>query len=543
MRAPVAAFLIGMVLPAAGLRADAPRITRSTSNPKLLSFRGNDRFKLVGYDYYDLLNTDRVPPDLDWRREAEKARPAYEPFFDMLARNRVNFTRCFVWDGWADDLFCWKRVSTPDDPVKAGRRYARVDLSQFDERFWSHAIKALEYASSKGIIVEVTLYDRCGIDSDAIGPRRWSFHPWNPENSLPGTIGADLLPRGKERGIPFAYDLANPRIKSLHEAYLAQWVSRTRHLDNVIFEIENEGYSGYAFNKWVAGYLRHTLNCPFLIAINTFADRDECHAIPEADIIAEHGEKSPREIDQLLADWARFGKVIVVDTDGWRTSEQNHEKSLQVAQRALDIDLHYNHKARSNRPCGETGKPYVELMADLQPDPGRPARYRLSGSEANRAVVEIVLGKQDVERGLKLDLPWEGSADGWTLAVERQGRQGRASTTGPRGRQGRTVFLDVDDGFIFRGSQPRVQIEVEYYDGAAGELVLEYDAAGEENARRRTMASRCAGTTDWQHATFNLEDAYFGNRCGEHADIGFRRGGNGGEIVIRQVWVRKPAAP
>ncbi len=532
-------MIMALSLPS-GESSDAKaHIARSKSNPKLLSFRGNDNFKLAGYDYYDLLNTDHIAESLDWRTEADKKRPTYESFFDVLARNRVNFTRCFVWAGWGNDLFCWKRVSTPDDPIKQGQRYALVDLSQFDERFWKHAIEAIEYASKKGVIVEVTLYDRCCVDSDSISPRRWSFHPWNSENSLPGTIGYDLFPKGKERGIQYVFDLDNPKIKSLHEAYLKKWVDSTKHLDNVIFEIENEGYTGYKFNNWVAKYLRHTLKCPFVIAVNTFEEKDKCHAIPEVDMIADHGEKSPKEVDQLLAEWSHFGKVIMVDTDGWRTSEQNYEKSLQVAQRALDLDLHFNHKARSNKPCGDTGKRYIELMADIQSERTGHAPYRLHPLKANQAAADVILGGKNVENGLRLDLPWDGSADGWTLVVERQGKTGRMNTSGPRGRKGRTIFFDVDDGFIFKGKQPRVHIEVEYYDAQPGDLTLEYDAGGDADAQRKTVVVKCLGTTDWQHATFNLDDAYFGNRCGEHADFGFRRSSDDGEIVIRQVWIKK----
>ncbi len=537
-----ALFLIATIVlsvQSGGWAAESTPITRSKSDLKLLSFRGNSRFKLVGYDYYDLLNTEHVGKDLDWRNGADRKRPLYESFFDMLDHNRVNLTRCFVWDGWANDLFCWKRISTADDPVKSGQRYARVDLAQFDDRFWNHAVKAIEYASKKGVIVEVTLYDRCGIDSDAIGPRRWSFHPWNPDNSMPGTIGCDLLPRRKERGIQYVFDLANPKIKSLHEAYLRKWVESTRHLDNVIFEIENEGYSGYAFNKWVAEFLRHELRYPFPIAVNTFADKDLCHGISEVDIIADHGEKSPKEVDQLSKEWSRFGKMIVVDTDGWRTSEENHEKSLQVAQRALDLGLHFNHKARSNRPCGDTGKRYCELMAGLQRDPGGRAPDRPDPLQADQQTADIILGPKNAEHGLKLDLPWDGSPDGWTAVVERQGKNGQMNAAGPTGRKGRTIFLDVDDDFIFKGAQPRVQIELEYYDSSPGDLVLEYDAANDSSGHRKAVVAKCTGTTDWQHATFNLDDAYFGNRCGEHADFGFRRGDAAGEIIIRQVWLRK----
>ena len=507
----------------------------------LLSFRGNDSFKLIGYDYYDLLNTNKVLGGLNWlSNEADKSRPSYESFFDMLKKNGVNFTRCFVWDGWANDLFCWKRMDSANDPIKQGEKYALVDLSQFDDRFWTRARKAIEYASKKGVIVEVTLYDRCGIDSDAISPHRWSFHPWNPDNSVPGTIGYDLLPRGQERGIPFAYDLKNPKIKALHEAYLRKWVEDTKGLDNVVFEIENEGYSGYEFNNFVAKYLRNELKCPFIIAVNTFDEPDKCHAIAEVDMIADHGPKSPVEVDKLLTDWSHFGKVIMVDTDGWRTSEESYETSLQVAQRALDKNMHYNHKARSIRPCGDTGKRYIELMAELKPSPRDKALYRSNSGQVNSTILDITLGEKNVENGLKLDLQWDGSGDGWTRVAERQGKTGRANANGPKGNKGRTVYFDVDDGYAFKGDNPKMTIEVDYYDDKAGQLVLEYDAVGGDAVRHKTLIFDCKGTTDWQRATWRIEDAYFGNRCGTHADFGVRRPDES-EVVIRQVRVEKSA--
>ena len=416
------------------ISASRSPICRSKENPRLLSFRGNHQFKLVGYDYYDLLNTNEVSEGLEWRTEADKSknRPSYEPFFDMLARNHVNFTRCFVWGGWGNDLFCWKRVSGPDDLIKNGVRYARVDLSQFDERFWTRARRAIEYAAKKGVIVEVTLFDRCCVDSDSISPRRWSFHPFNPENNMPGTVGADMgIPAGKERGMPYVYDLKNPKLKSLYEAYLKKWVEATRGLDNVIFEIENEGYSGYAFNNWVATYLRNELKCKFLIAVSTFADVDQCHAIPEIDIICIHGEKSPREVGDVQAELSRFGKVVIIDTDGWRTSEQSYEKALQVAQRALDLDMHFNHKARTNKSCGDTGKPFISLMAGIVHDASKPSAYRLSEVDLKQKVLQITLDTKNAENGIRLDLPWDGSSDGWTEVMPREGRQGRANTAGP----------------------------------------------------------------------------------------------------------------
>jgi hypothetical protein len=180
-------------------------------------------------------------------------------------------------------------------------------------------------------------------------------------------------------------------------------------------------------------------------------------------------------------------------------------------------------------------------MADIQHDPAKPAKYRLDPIKAGQQAADVRLGERNVENGLKLDLPWEGSGDGWTEVVERQGKDGRMNGSGPNGRKGRTIFFDVDDRFIFKGNHPRVTIEVEYFDEAPGELALHYDGKGEGDDHHKKVAVKCNGTTDWQHATFNLDDAYFGNRCGEHGDFGLRRPGDGGQIIIRQVWVKKAA--
>jgi len=60
-----------------------------------------------------------------------------------------------------------------------------------------------------------------------------------------------------------------------------------------------------------------------VIAVNTFKEKDKCHAIPEVDMIADHGGKGPQEVDQLLAEWSHFGKVIMVDTDDGGVPRRN----------------------------------------------------------------------------------------------------------------------------------------------------------------------------------------------------------------------------
>ena len=65
----------------------------------------------------------------------------------------------------------------------------------------------------------------------------WRSHPFHPGNNING-IGADLEVEG---GRPRVHTLANPEATAIQKAYIKKLVDTVNDLDNVLYEVINEG--------------------------------------------------------------------------------------------------------------------------------------------------------------------------------------------------------------------------------------------------------------------------------------------------------------
>ena len=161
----------------------------------------------------------------------------YRANIDQLAAHKVNYCRMWLLRPWnaQKEQWPWKRVSGTANDGKA-----KFDLSQWDTASWTRIKDACAYAASKGIYLEIHLWEECGLEGDSAssdGSHRWSWHPWNPANNING-VG---LPTSD--GVPEFYRLSNSKLKSLQEAYVAKLIAETSGYPNVIYEICNE-YTG-----------------------------------------------------------------------------------------------------------------------------------------------------------------------------------------------------------------------------------------------------------------------------------------------------------
>ncbi|MBK8050852.1 MAG: hypothetical protein IPK16_29370 [Anaerolineales bacterium] len=90
-----------------------------------------------------------------------------------------------------------------------------------------------------------------------------------------------------------------------------------------------------------------------------------------------------------------------------------------------------------------------------------------------------------------------------------------------------------------------VAITVEYLDGESGEFALEYDSTDPnqpfDGAYKSTARIALTGSGGWRAATFELPDAYFGDRQNGGAD--FRIALPGIDLAVNHVMVAKASAP
>lgn len=149
--------------------------------------------------------------------------------------------------------------------------------------------------------------------------------------------------------------------------------------------------------------------------------------------------------------------------------------------------------------CGDEDT--IAALFAAPPPPGLSPRNRVS----------VELGETNVEDGV---LP-VAVYDGDTAPMIVGGRNCRGPVD-----PGSDLFMyfNVNDGFTSKGFHSNLFVTIDYYDGAGGPLVLQYDAVDGITYKPAGQIA-LAGTDTWRQARFHLTDAWFGNRQNEGADF------------------------
>ncbi|HEY53092.1 MAG TPA: hypothetical protein G4N94_06510, partial [Caldilineae bacterium] len=116
-------------------------------------------------------------------------------------------------------------------------------------------------------------------------------------------------------------------------------------------------------------------------------------------------------------------------------------------------------------------------------------------------------------------VPGGRSVPDWEVTEAKEGRYTRRtdlSTGNP------SLYFDVEDAWLYENAGSPVTIEVIYLDQGSGSWALYYDAGDDADKLAGTIQKQNSG--QWLTRTFDLNDAYFGNRLpggGEHPGSDF----------------------
>lgn len=189
----------------------------------------------------------------------------YRPRMEFLAKNGNNFFRHWV---IFYPLFIDERKFPPhpgpnEDPCRETspsvtstgehwrKRYSpfsyntnlkKWDLSSYNNEFFLKLQLMIKTANEYGLIVQLTIFDRCGTDfisSDRC--KRWPYSPWNAKNNIHNLI---KIEPPENRGVNEFYqrDIAGggTTLGKLQDAYVDKVVTSTLEFPNVVYEIMNE---------------------------------------------------------------------------------------------------------------------------------------------------------------------------------------------------------------------------------------------------------------------------------------------------------------
>jgi hypothetical protein len=150
-------------------------------------------------------------------------------YLDFLERYHHNFIRLWSGDGLGHQPVPYARTG----PGAANDGGLKVDLDRFDPAFFERLRSRVVAARDRGIYVGIMLF------SPDSGAKRedWNDLLYHPANNVQG-INGDT--NGDGSGAE-AYDLSIPRITACQEAFVRKVVDTVNDLDNVLYEIGNEG--------------------------------------------------------------------------------------------------------------------------------------------------------------------------------------------------------------------------------------------------------------------------------------------------------------
>jgi hypothetical protein len=157
--------------------------------------------------------------------------PAFDfaGYLDFLERYGHNFIRLWSGDGLGSQPIPYARTG----PGTARDGGLKVDLDRFDPTFFDRLRSRVVTARDRGVYVGIMLF------SPDSGAKRedWNDLLYHPTNNVQG-INADT---NKDGSGAEAYDLSIPRITAYQEAFVRKVVDTVNDLNNVLYEIGNEG--------------------------------------------------------------------------------------------------------------------------------------------------------------------------------------------------------------------------------------------------------------------------------------------------------------
>lgn len=152
----------------------------------------------------------------------------YTAYLDFLDQYKHNFIR--LWSGYN-----LGRAPIPYERTGPGAALdgqPRVDLTRLDPQFYDRLRSRVIAARDRGIYIGIMLFA-----PDGAKKVDWPILLFNPTNNVQ-SIDTDS---NKDGSGAEAYDLSIPRITACQEAYVRRVIDTVNDLDNVLYEIGNEG--------------------------------------------------------------------------------------------------------------------------------------------------------------------------------------------------------------------------------------------------------------------------------------------------------------
>jgi hypothetical protein len=171
----------------------------------------------------------------------------YGEYLDFMASYGHNFMRLWMFE--QPERACWTEARILFAPLpwaRTGPGTANDGLPKFDLTAWNEAYFArlrqrLIAAGQRGIYAAVMLFQGWSLAVNRRGLDPWVVHPFNGENNV---SGVDVPYTGwDDEEHASLHSMHNPEVLAHQAAYLHKVIDTVNDLDNVLYEVINEGGS------------------------------------------------------------------------------------------------------------------------------------------------------------------------------------------------------------------------------------------------------------------------------------------------------------
>jgi len=215
----------------------ATLLHRSIGNPRYFENATGQVVYLTGsHTWSDLQDNGTVDPPSTFN---------YTAYLDFLSSRNHNFFRLWAWEQakWTAEIAADYWIS-PGPYQRPGPTLAldgkpKFDLNLFNQAYFDRMRQRVIDAGSRGIYVSVMLFNGWSVATKGAFALNnpWKGHPFNAANNING-INGDT--NGDGLGLEIQ-TLGNSAVTALQEAYVRKVIDAVSDLDNVLYEIDNEG--------------------------------------------------------------------------------------------------------------------------------------------------------------------------------------------------------------------------------------------------------------------------------------------------------------
>lgn len=208
------------------------------SNPHYFTDNSGKAIFLTGshtWENFQDIYSEENAPQLNW-----------EEYLDMMESKHHNFMRFWVWEHPYGAS--WSSMPITIEPMpylRTGKEKAfdgkpKFDLDKWNADYFKRIRERIIDAGKRGIYVSVMLFQGWSLNKMGIkGMDTFDSHPYNTKNNI---NGIDVKDKGIDKdGLPTLHSLANKEVLARQEAYVKKVIETVNDLDNVLYEIINEG--------------------------------------------------------------------------------------------------------------------------------------------------------------------------------------------------------------------------------------------------------------------------------------------------------------